>query len=218
MFDSLRQAFREAVDNFRTELNRDDVPESADRLLRAMGEEVVRARAHLARLEKEVAGVRDEAKREEAEARTCLRREEMALRIGDDETVKVAREYAARHLRRKDLLDQKAAVLERELEDRRREADEMMARLKEARVERESLTASAGRTGARRSLHEADELFHAMDRMAERIDDLEGRAAAAREIDDLGLDGGAAGTAPPPPAPDDVDARLAELKRRMGQE
>lgn len=216
MFESLRQAFREAVENFRTELNRDAVPEAADRLLGAMRDELVRTRADLKRLEEQVERVREEAAKEEEEARTCLRRETLARDIGDDETVQVAHAYAAKHLRRKDLLEEKADVLERELADRRREAVEMEEQLKEARVRRESLTASAGRTDARRSLEEADDLFQAMDRMAERIGDLEGRAAAARELDDLDLDGGADRS--PGPAEDDVDARLAELKRRMGRE
>lgn len=217
MFESLREAFREAVDNFRTELNRDDVPEAADRLLRAMGDEVVRARTVLKKLESDLARVREEAKREEADARTCLRREEMARRIGDDETADIARRYAARHVRRKDLLDEKASILSRELEDRRREVEEMLERLKEARVQKEALAASAGRTDAHRRLQDTDDLFEAMDRMAERIEDFEGRAAAARELDELDLDG----MRDPRPAPsgsDDVDARLAELKRRMREE
>lgn len=216
MFESLRAAFREAVDNFRTELNRDAVPEAADRLLRAMQNELVGVRAELKRLSEQLQKVEAEAEREEAQARTCLRREEMARSIGDGETVRIAREYAARHLRRKDLLEDKAQVLRRELAEYRQEAGEMEDRLKEARVQREALAASAGRTGANQSLQDADELFEAMDRMAERIDDLEHRAAAAGELDDLELDGPRAGAAPPPGM--DVDARLAELKRRMGKE
>lgn len=217
MFESLREAFREAVDNFRTELNRDDVPEAADRLLRAMGDEVVRARTVLKKLESDLERVREEAKREEADARTCLRREEMARRIEDDETADVARRYAARHVRRKDLLDEKASILSRELEDRRREVEEMLERLKEARVQKEALAASAGRTDAHRRLRDTDDLFEAMDRMAERIEDFEGRAAAARELDELDLDG-MRGPRSAPSGSDDVDARLAELKRRMREE
>jgi phage shock protein A len=219
MFDSLRQAFREAVENFRTELNRDQVPEAADKLLRAMERELTETRVHLDRLANDLERVRAEAEREEAEARTCLRREEMARKIGDAETEGVAREFAVRHLRRKDLLQEKAAVLERELEDRRAEMDEMVKQLKEARVKREALTASAGRTGARERLREADDLFSEMDRMAERIRDVEARAAAAEELGGMDLFGSeASGPERPPPSEAEVDARLAELKRRMGRE
>lgn len=216
MFESLRQAFKEAVDNFNTELRRDEVPEAADRLLRAMKRELVNARAGLSRLETEIGKTRAEAEREEAEARTCVRREEMARRIGDEETVRVARRYAERHLQRKDLLEKKAAVLEQELASRRAEAEEMTERLKEAALQRDSLAATAGRSDARERLQEADDLFDDLERMADRIGDFEARAAAERELDEMDAPpfaGEEPGAAPPPEA--DVEARLAELKRRM---
>jgi hypothetical protein len=216
MFESLRQAFREAVDNFRTELNRDRVPEAADRLLKAMEQELVSARSALSRLEEEVASVEAQARAEEEEARTCLRRESMALKIDDQETAKVARDFAAKHLRRKDLLQEKASVLKRELADREVEAAEMMEQLKSARVHRESLLASAGRTGARDQLQQAEDLFEEMDRMAERIQDMESRVDATGEVDELLDPAGSRRSAPPPV--DDVDARLEELKRRMGRD
>jgi hypothetical protein len=216
MFESLRQAFREAVDNFRTELNRDQVPEAADRLLKAMERELISARSALSRLEEEVAAVEAQARAEEEEARTCLRRETMALKIDDQETATVAREFAAKHLRRKDLLQEKASVLKRELADRKAEAAEMMDQLKSARVHRESLMATAGRAGARDRLQQAEDLFEEMDRMAERIQDMESRVDATGEVDDL-LDHAGSRRSPPPPA-DDVDARLKELKRKMGRD
>jgi phage shock protein A len=216
MFESLRQAFREAVDNFRTELNRDRVPEAADRLLKAMEQELISARSTLSRLEEEVAAVEAQARTEEEAARTCLRRETMALKIDDQETAKVAREFAAKHLRRKDLLQEKASVLSRELADRKAEATEMMDQLKSARVHRESLVATAGRAGARDQLQQAEDLFEEMDRMAERIQDMESRVDATGEVDDL-LDPAGSRWSTPPPA-DDVDARLEELKRKMGRD
>lgn len=224
MFDSLRDAFREATENFRRELNRDAVPEAADRLLKAMERELVDSRLQLDEVEKLLEKTRAEAASEEEQLRTCLRREEMALRIDDEETARVAREFAARHLRRKDVLDEKAAVLQKELKDRRAEFDEMTAQLQEARVHREALTAAAGRTGARDRIRDADDLFSEMDRMAERIQDFDARAQAAQELGEMDLDG--AGTrwdsrraeaARDAPA-DDVEARLEELKRRMGRE
>jgi hypothetical protein len=115
MFESLRQAFREAVENFHTELNRDALPEATDRLLAAMSTEVVDAHRRLDELRAEIGEVRNEAKREEEMARTCVRREEMARGIGDSETQEVARQFALRHLRRKEVLDEKAEVLEREV-------------------------------------------------------------------------------------------------------
>jgi len=216
MFENLREAFREAVENFRTELNRDQVPEAADRLLKAMEGELVQARAELNRLAGEAEETRKKAEGEENEARTCLRREELARRIGDTETAELAHSYAQRHLQRKDVLDQKASVLEREVEVQRREVEEMTQRLEEARLQRDSLTASAGRTSARESLGAADDLFRDLDRMADRIQELEGRADAARELDEMDLDG--SGSTGGPPSDEELEARLEVLKRRMGRE
>lgn len=215
MFESLRQAFREAVDNFRTEVNRDRVPEAADRLLKAMEQELVSARSALSRLEDELSTVEAQAQSEEEEARTCLRRETMARRIDDEETANVARDFAAKHLRRKDLLQEKASVLKRELADRKAEVAEMTDQLKSARVHRESLLATASRAGARDRLQQAEDLFQEMDRMAERIQDMESRVDASGEVDDL-LDPDAFERASP--RAEDVDARLEELKRRMGRD
>ena len=47
MFEDLRNAFREAVQNFKDELDRDSVPETVDRLLKGMIDEVTQARARL---------------------------------------------------------------------------------------------------------------------------------------------------------------------------
>jgi phage shock protein A len=210
MFESLRQAFREAVDNFRTELNRDRVPEAADRLLKAMERELVAARAHLARLEEDAERTEKDARSEEEEARTCLRREEMARRIEDEETARVAREFAAKHLRRKDLLDEKAAVLRRELADRRTEVDEMTAQLKSARAHRQSLLATASRSGARSRMQQAENLFDELDRMAERIQDLEARGEAAEELE-RALDPDFRPDPERGAGEDDLDARLEEL-------
>ena len=51
MFDDLRNAFREAVQNFKDELDRDSIPENVDRLLAGMIDEVTQARARLKGLE-----------------------------------------------------------------------------------------------------------------------------------------------------------------------
>lgn len=215
MFESLRQAFRQAVENFRTELNRDRLPDAADRLIRAMEGELAGARAHLSRLEKEIGKVTAEAAAQEEEARTCLRREAMALEIEDEETARVAKEFAGKHLRRKDVLEEKAEVLTRELADRKREVEEMTAQVKDARLRRQSLLGTASRTGARERMQRAENLFDELDRMSERIRDMEAGAAAAEEMG-RAMDSGREGERAP--SAGDLDARLEELKRRMGRE
>ena len=75
MFENLRNAFREAVDNFNKELNRDDVPDVVDGLLRQMHEEVTDAKAQLFTLEEQIKRAIQLSDMEEKEAATCRRRE-----------------------------------------------------------------------------------------------------------------------------------------------
>lgn len=216
MFENLRNAFREAVENFNKELSRDQVPETVDRLLAGMRDEVADAKVRIRELEDQVARANLEAEREKQEAATARRRGKMAADIGDTETVQLAEQYAQRHEERQHVLEQKSAALTQELAIRRKEIDEMMAKVKEAQSKRDALSATTGRKDARESIRAADDLFAELDRMAEAIGDEDARAKAAEDFADLDLD--ADPDLPPPPPSVDFDARLAELKRRMGQE
>lgn len=217
MFDNLRNAFREALDNFNKELNRDQIPEAVDSLLAGMRAEVADAQARVRELEAQITRATAEAEREKSEAATARRRGKMAEDIGDAETAKVAGEYAAGREERQRVLEQKAAAMKEELAIRTREVQEMLDKVKEAQASRDGLTASAGRTQARESLHAADDLFSELDRMAEKIGHEDARARAAEELGDLDLDADP-DFAPPPPPELDLDARLEELKRKMGRE
>jgi len=215
VFEDLRRAFREALDNFQQELNRDRIPGSVDRLLSGMVDEVTDAKANLADLEAQRDKAQAAVRHETTEIATCDRRENLAKEIDDQETARLAKEYGDRHRRRKEVLEAKAAALGQEIDLRRGEVDEMMEKLKEARARRDSLAAEAGRTGARTAIGETDELFSELDRMAERIGDTDASAQAAREMDDFDL---RVDPDAPIRRPDvDYDAALEELKRRMGQ-
>jgi len=217
MFDNLRNAFREAVENFNKELSRDQVPEAVDKLLVGMRAEVVDAQTAIRELEMQIARATAEAEREKAEAATARRRGKLAADIGDDETAGVAIQYAEKREERRRVLEQKAAAMQAELAISVKEVDEMLAKVKEAQAKRDSLSATTGRTGARESLHAADDLFSELDRMAEKIGAEDARAEAAEEFSDLDLEADP-DFAPPPPPELDVDARLEELKRRMREE
>ena len=54
MFDNLRRAFREAVDNFKDELGRDEIPEAVSRLLREMKREAADTKAEIRRLDEAI--------------------------------------------------------------------------------------------------------------------------------------------------------------------
>lgn len=213
MIDSLRDAFRQAVQNFRSELNRDRVPEAADRLLRAMHAELIEFERQGSELENDLVRTKEESAEERQAAETCVRREEMAREIGDEETAGVARDFAVKHLNRQGILDDKVAVLERQIDEHRAALSDMKDQFKRARTQRATLSSTTGRTDARESLREADRLFDEMDRVAEGLRDFDAYADAARELDD------ALGTARPgpPPGPSDaeLETRLQELKRKM---
>jgi vacuolar-type H+-ATPase subunit I/STV1 len=216
MFDNLRNAFKEAIDNFNKELDRDQVPGAVDRLLAGMRDEVADAKVRIRELEDQITRADAEAAREKAEASTARRRGKLAAGIDDAETVQLAEQYAVRHEERQRILEQKSAALRQELVIRQKEVEEMLAKVKEAQAKRDTLAATSGRSGARESLGAADDLFSELDRMAEAIGDEDARAKAAEDFADLDLD--ADPDLPPPPLPVDFDARLEELKRRMGKD
>lgn len=214
MFENLRNAFKEAIENFNKELDRDQVPETVDRLLVGMRNEVADAKASADELESQIEKTLQQIEREKNEVATARRRGKMAADIGDAETAQIAEQYAGKHEERLRLLEQKATALQGELDFQRKEVDGMMEKLKEAKAKRDALGATAGRTGARESIKAADDLFSELDRMAEKIGDDEARSEAAAEFDplDLHVDMDA-----PPREEVDVDAALEELKRRMGK-
>lgn len=215
MFENLREAFREAIENFNRELSRDQVPESVDKLLVGMRDEVADAKVRIRELEDQLERARSEARKEVESAETALRRVRMAREIDDSETAEIGQQFAAKHEERARVLQRKVEALEEEHTLLTREHDEMLAKLKEAKAKREALAATAGRTEARSSLSEAEDLFAELDRMAEQIGDEDARARAAESFDPLDLH---VDVDEPPREEIDVDARLAELKRRMGRE
>ncbi|MCY4399125.1 MAG: hypothetical protein OXE96_07295 [Gemmatimonadetes bacterium] len=215
MFENLRRAFREAVENFHRELDRDAVPEAVDGLLKSMEREAVGTRTALEALKVELAAAEKRSRAELREAEVCRRREGLAREIGDGDTADVAAKFAGRHEERARVLVGKAGAIEAEIRMQESEYTEMLAQIKEARANRSKLAASAGRTQTRESLHGADDLFGELDRMAEKIGDQEDSADAAGDLFD---DAGDFDEALRESRREEViDARLDELKRRMGK-
>jgi len=216
VFDDLRSAFRQAVDNFMNELDRDTVGDDVDRLLKGMIDEVTDAKAHLSGLEDQLAKTETRLAREVEATATCRRRERMANEIDDVETARIAVEHAERHEERARVLEQRREAITAEIALARRDVAEMTAKLKEARSRRASLEAEVGRNTARDSLTDTDRLFAEFDRFEERLGDEGVKAEAAEEIheefrSDLRVDPDS-----PIERPDvDYDAVLEELKRRM---
>ena len=225
MFDNLRRAFREAVDNFKDELDRDDVPEAVGRLLREMKREAADTKVDISRLQDEIEKAVRRAAAEKKQEETCRRRAKMAKDIGDEETARVALEYAEKHQNRREMLEHKALASKEELDLRKGEFAEMIETIKEADKNRATLAATAGRSGARNSIEGADDLFSELDRIAEEIEGDDDRREARQDVEqslhdreeeeDLAdrLD-----DLDPESPVMDVDARLEALKRAMGRE
>lgn len=121
MFEDLRVAWKQAVENFWTELQGEEGPAT----LTGMRREIAEARSDLTRLESEVRRTRSRVAEEHEEASTARRRAEMARRIGDEETARIAEEYAAKHDERAAVLERKVSALEAEARLWERDVAEM---------------------------------------------------------------------------------------------
>lgn len=218
MFEDLRNAFKEALDNFNKELNRDQVSEAADKLLVGMRNEIVNEKAAVAGLEEQIEKTRSQIERLAKEAATARRRQAMARDIDDDETVELATEYAAKAESHRRVLEKKVTALEEELGFRRQTLEGMYAQFEQAKEKRAKLEATTGRSSARETMSTASDLFAELDRMADKIEGTEARAEAAEAFSDFELDEASEHRIDlddEASEPLDVDAALEELKRRM---
>jgi hypothetical protein len=220
MFENLRDAFREAVHNFKHELNRDDdVPPTVDRLLLAMHRELAQARELVSSLEKQIADARAQVERDRNEENTCRRRAELADRVGDGETARIALEYAVRYERRRVVMERKVIALDEEKTVRVVELTEMTERMEEAKTKRDNLAAAAGSSDSDETLRAADDLLEELDRMAsEAASSGDHRSAPMDELEREFSDLRVNPWAPTRRREIDADAALEELKRRMQKE
>jgi phage shock protein A len=216
MFNEIRHVFKRSIEAFRQELSTREPEDQVAELLSAMRRELVATRAHIPELEQELQRARQDLDRERESLAQCERRGTLAARIHDMETVRVAEEFAERHRERIVVLEQKVVAAEGELGLKRREAEEMKVRYQEADTNRFTLLAQIRRSAAAESMRAAHSresgAFADFERMEDRMERDATIVDARMELDD------------PPPPPRDrraeaeaVEARLQELKRRMGR-
>jgi hypothetical protein len=191
MFDSFRQSLRELMD-------RATPPEERRAGLARMKQTLVTARMGLDDLRSGLAVTRQRLAKEQQELETMRRRKTLAAGIDDAETVALAEKYEALHAERVGILERKLDAQEAELAVAERDVAEMTSELRNAMA---GIPGAASR-GAAIDAEAAAEVEEATGErsgsVASEIDAL-GRASArsAREAD--------------------AEARLAELKRRMGK-
>jgi len=215
MLNEIRRLFRQSIDAFRAEAETREPEDQIASLLSAIRREMVAARAAIPEYVAELGRATAELEREQQLLGVCERRSAMAQRIGDTETVRVATEFADRHRTRIAVLEQKVAAAKAEIDMRRREADEMVARYKEAEANRFALLAQLRRTAAdarmRASTSPDHGSFADFGRMEGKVDRNVSYVDALEDLD--------ADERPPVVTrePDSVEEKLRELKRRMGQ-
>lgn len=219
MINDLKRLFSRTWDTFVTELSRTEPEDQVAGILGSMRREMVDARAALPMDDQAVRAAETELARERTALADAERRGGLAQKINDAETVRVAAEFAERHRRRVAVLEEKVRAARAEHELRAQEVDEMMRRYKEADANRFGLLNEVRRA---QSQHRVDGMvgnraFDDFDRAAEKMESEIAYGDALEELDGIGGD-------PPPPPPsrqslnDDVDARLAEMKRRLGMQ
>jgi phage shock protein A len=126
MFEDWKKAWEQAKANFERELSEEDIPgQPTGARASSMRRDLANARRALERLHGDVVSSRHELEKELAEVQTCERRAEMATRIGDTETARIAQEFGQRHTERAGLLRRKVDVLQDELSMREKELAEM---------------------------------------------------------------------------------------------
>lgn len=218
MINDLKRLFARTWDTFVAELGRREPEDEVVGLLGAMRREMVDARASLPMYEEHQRAAEAELVREQRALDDAVRRGGLAQKINDAETVRIAGEFAERHRRRVAVLEEKVRAARAERELRAQEADDMMRRYKEADANRFVLLNEVRRAQSQQRMGGMmdDPAFSDFDRAAEKM---ESEIAYGDALDELhGLD-----PTPPPPPPsqtsihDDVEARLQELKRRMGR-
>lgn len=197
MLKDLGALLHRALDRFKAEAGRRDPEDQIAELLGGMRREMVDARALVSELKQATTGARTELAKEQQRLADCLRRRDLAAKIGDEETTRVAEEFATRHREAVGVLEAKVCATEAELQLRTREADELAERYRQADARRFALVAELRRADAHgRAEREMQGLEDDFDRFAEQIDDRARRTDAAGE----------------------VERKLEELKRRAGTE
>jgi hypothetical protein len=148
MFEDWKQAWRQAVENFQREIA--DGEAGAPPRVKAMERELASAAGALLRLDDEIRRTRREIETELQAEEVCRRRERLAREVLDEETVRIAVEFAVRHAERAAVLQRKVSVFEDERALLARDVAEMRRVIAQAPQARAGVHAGPddGSTGA----------------------------------------------------------------------
>ncbi len=197
--------FKQLVDDVLTRLEsgRDFSEDDIDRLIRAMRDELVQTKVRIRQLESDLQALVRQAEGELELARTAERRAGQARAIGDDETIRIADSFAAKHRKRVEVLTQKADAARADIEQHQAEAREGATELKNAIKQRDALLVRLRGARPPTDLGSQGHLGEAQG-MADMADPTVGKAAADPQLERRMRDVQA-------------DDMLKELKRRMSR-
>ncbi len=163
-----------------------------------MKQALVMAKLGVEDLEQGVAITRKKLDAERQGLDTVMRRKGLAAGINDAETVAIAEKYEGQHREKIAVLERKLEAQEAEASIARRDYDEMLTQLKAASAGAGSVGAGAAPPGTSRGPTDAELGLPDDGALNAELDSM--HRQRAREAKDA-----------------DADARLEELKRRMGQ-
>lgn len=214
MLSDIRRIFRRSLDAFWAEVRAREPEDQVAELLLAMRREMVAAKATISEQEEALARTAGDLERERQALAECDRRRALADRIRDQETARIAGEFAVRHRERVIVLERRFEAAQAELTLRRREADEMRTKYQHADANRFALLAQlrqAQRRGRDSPLSADNDAFDDLARMAERVEYESGAVDALGEIEDRP-------SAEKGDAAQEVEERLRMLKRQLNRE
>jgi hypothetical protein len=125
MFEHLRRSWQSLLDGSLP-------PDERREVVARMKETLVQARVGVTAMREGLVDVRARLDKERTELATCTRRKQLALQIGDAETVTVAEKFERYHQERCSVLERKYEVQEAEIALAEREVSEMTLELKYA--------------------------------------------------------------------------------------
>lgn len=208
MFDDLRESLRHLSDRLD--------PNERRRMTTGMREALIHARLGIKDLRDALAATDTRLAAERRELETVRRRQGYAADVGDTETVAIAERFAQQHAERVAVLESKRMVQEQELLLAEREYDSMSVELKRVL----SGLAPQGSTAATEAAREVDALLADDAGLAGTGGATATGAGGPSSGDDPLGDPLSGGDAPARRSradrEADAEARLAEMKRRLG--
>lgn len=192
MFDDIRESLR----NLSGRLD----PDERRRMTAGMRDALIHARLGIKDLQSALAATDTRLVAEQKELDTVRRRQGYAADIGDNETVEIAEKFAQQHAERVAVLESKRMSQQQELDLAEREYESMSGELKRI-MSGMAPQASTPESEAQREVDAllSDDPIEAANAAASarsRLDEPARRSRAEKEAD--------------------ADARLAEMKRRLG--